>query len=350
MDEKTIENIVENNLSDHLIVSQYDNDSFEGIELCLGIDEAGRGPVLGPMVYSGLFCPRNDEQKLKEMECADSKQLTEKDREKIFKKINEENKFCGYAVKLLSPHNISTRMLRKVKYNLNEISHDTAIEIIDTLYNQKKLNITHVYLDTVGDPGKYEAKLSSRFPKLKIKVSKKADSLYPCVSAASICAKVTRDSALKDWRFKENLIVKDYGSGYPGDPLTKKFLDANINNVFGFVKLVRFSWSTAFNKLKKSCVAVKWNDLDDDLEEAHDETEDTEENIDDKQKPAKKLRQPTKAKPAKLAFATANEKNNSSLLNFFQKSQKRPSSSSESYTAIISKYMNDRSLKFCTNF
>ena len=39
MDEKTIENIVENNLSDHLIVSQYDNDSFEGIELCLGIDE-----------------------------------------------------------------------------------------------------------------------------------------------------------------------------------------------------------------------------------------------------------------------------------------------------------------------
>jgi len=39
MDEKTIENIVENNLSDHLIVSQYDNESFEGIELCLGIDE-----------------------------------------------------------------------------------------------------------------------------------------------------------------------------------------------------------------------------------------------------------------------------------------------------------------------
>jgi hypothetical protein len=39
MDEKTIENIVENNLSDHLIVSQYDHDSFDGIELCLGIDE-----------------------------------------------------------------------------------------------------------------------------------------------------------------------------------------------------------------------------------------------------------------------------------------------------------------------
>lgn len=65
------------------------------------------------MVYAGLFCPIDKEQKLKEMECADSKQLTEKEREKIFKKINEQNKFCGYAVKLLSSHNISTRMLRK---------------------------------------------------------------------------------------------------------------------------------------------------------------------------------------------------------------------------------------------
>lgn len=99
---------------------------------------------------------------------------------------------------------------------MNEISHDTAMELIDTCYNQRKLNITHVYLDTVGDPTKYELKISKRFPKLKIKVSKKADSIYPCVSAASICAKVTRDSALKEWVFKEGLQLKDYGSGYPG--------------------------------------------------------------------------------------------------------------------------------------
>jgi ribonuclease H2 subunit A len=51
----------------------------------------------------------------------------------------------------------------------------------------------------VGDPTKYEMKLMKKFPKLKIKVSKKADSLFPCVSAASICAKVTRDMLLKNW-------------------------------------------------------------------------------------------------------------------------------------------------------
>lgn len=348
------QNIVDNNLIDHLIVSDYDTKAFNDIELCLGIDEAGRGPVLGPMVYAALFCPRDKEQQLKEMECADSKQLTEKDREKIFVKLNEENKFCGYAVKVLSPHNISTRMLRRQKYNLNEISHDTAMELIDTLYNGRQLNITHVFLDTVGDPGKYEAKLSKRFPKLKIKVSKKADSIYPCVSAASICAKVTRDSALKDWKFKENLVVKDYGSGYPGDPLTKKFLDANINNVFGFVKLVRFSWSTAAVKVKKMCVQVKWSDLDDDGDndnEEEDAEEESEENAEAKPV-VKKSRAPSKAKPAKLAAATANEKNNSSLLSFFQKSQKRSMSSSTDSvcTEIVSKYMNSRHLKFCANF
>lgn len=90
--------------------------------------------------------------------------------------------------------------------------------LIDKLYNERKLNITHVYLDTVGDPGKYEIKLLKRFPKLKIKVSKKADSIYPCVSAASICAKVTRDSLLKNWKFSEECPVPQYGSGYPGGP------------------------------------------------------------------------------------------------------------------------------------
>jgi ribonuclease H2 subunit A len=102
------------------------------------------------------------------------------------------------------------------------LSHDTAISLIDKLYNEKKLNIVKVFLDTVGDPHKYELKLLNRFPKLKIKVSTKADSLYPCVSAASICAKVARDNLLKKWLNVENInsMTKDYGSGYPGGNLT----------------------------------------------------------------------------------------------------------------------------------
>jgi ribonuclease HII len=102
-----------------------------------------------------------------------------------------------------------------------------------------------VYVDTVGPAEKYEVrwarrfagrafpdevpfirhcsvtqeKLNKIFADIKIKVSKKADSLFPVVSAASICAKVIRDIALKNWKFSENIKIDektDWGSGYPG--------------------------------------------------------------------------------------------------------------------------------------
>ena len=63
----------------------------------------------------------------------------------------------------------------------------------------------------------FQQKLSQIFPELKITVEKKADALYPVVSAASICAKVSRDRALKAWRFQEGIEAtsEDFGSGYP---------------------------------------------------------------------------------------------------------------------------------------
>lgn len=99
-----------------------------------------------------------------------------------------------------------------------------------------------VYLDTVGDPDKYRVKLCERFSSIKFVVSKKADSLYPVVSGASIVAKVmdshcpisklflvakhiyilpaqvTRDRALREWLVEETgeNINRNFGSGYPG--------------------------------------------------------------------------------------------------------------------------------------
>jgi ribonuclease H2 subunit A len=78
--------------------------------------------------------------------------------------------------------------------------------------------VAQVFVDTVGDPAKYEASLTERFPGIKFTVSKKADSLFPIVSAASIIAKVTRDKALREWVMEETGkdVGRNFGSGYPG--------------------------------------------------------------------------------------------------------------------------------------
>lgn len=112
----------------------------------------------------------------------------------------------------------------------------------------------------VGPPDSYQAKLEAKFPTVDVTVSKKADSLYPVVSAASICAKVTRDKCVKGWEFAEgNIVVPEtgYGSGYPGDPATKDFLEKCVDPIFGYPNLVRFSWQTVANVLDRKAVRVK---------------------------------------------------------------------------------------------
>jgi ribonuclease H2 subunit A len=75
------------------------------------------------------------------------------------------------------------------RQSLNEISHKAAIELLRAL-QLKGFRIKEVYIDTVGPPEHYQTKMKKLFPNIEIVVSKRADSLYPIVSAASICAKV----------------------------------------------------------------------------------------------------------------------------------------------------------------
>lgn len=232
----------------------------------LGVDEAGRGPVLGPMVYGIAFCPIESKKALIDLGCADSKQLTEEKRDIIFNDINTKeyaNSCIGWAVEIISPNVISTSMFKRSKCSLNEVSMNSAIGLIHSAVDMG-VNIAEVYVDTVGPPEKYQDKLQNIFPQFKITVAKKADSTYPIVSAASICAKVSRDHALKVWKFPEGLTLKsnDFGSGYPGDPVTKRFLSENIDLVFGFPRLVRFSWSTAENALADKAYDVEFDEPD----------------------------------------------------------------------------------------
>ncbi|XP_027403695.1 ribonuclease H2 subunit A [Bos indicus x Bos taurus] len=227
----------------------------------LGVDEAGRGPVLGPMVYAICYCPLSRLEDLEALKVADSKTLSESERDRLFAKMEEDGDFVGWALDVLSPNLISTSMLGRVKYNLNALSHDTATGLVQFALDQG-VNVAQVFVDTVGLPETYQERLQQRFPGIEVTVKAKADALYPVVSAASICAKVARDQAVKNWKFVEKLqdLDTDYGSGYPNDPKTKAWLRKHVDPVFGFPQFVRFSWRTAQSILESEAEDVKWED------------------------------------------------------------------------------------------
>ncbi|XP_041370470.1 ribonuclease H2 subunit A-like isoform X2 [Gigantopelta aegis] len=219
----------------------------------------------GPLVYGICYCPVENNELLKEMGLADSKTLSEEQRESMFEKISEARDTVGWIVEIISPTVICNKMLQRTKYNLNFLSHDSAIGLVQRALD-KGVNLKEVYVDTVGPPETYQAKLQRIFPNLDITVAKKADATYPIVSGASICAKIARDKAVKCWEFAEGIDTEslNYGSGYPGDPKTKAFLQTSMDKVFGFPQFVRFSWSTASVILEKEAMAVRWDDDDED--------------------------------------------------------------------------------------
>ena len=92
---------------------------------------------------------------------------------------------------------------RRTPYNLNAISHDAAERLVREVQG-KDLHVSHVFVDTVGHPGAYQRRLTTSFgSKVQFTVEKKADAKFPVVSAASIAAKVTRDTGMEHWEFRE---------------------------------------------------------------------------------------------------------------------------------------------------
>jgi len=227
----------------------------------LGIDEAGRGPVLGPMTYGCAFYPISRQKDVEDLKFDDSKQLSEAKRLKMFEDIKNAN-FIGWYVDVISPTKISTNMLSSSSTSLNELSYTSAMGLIQRVLDAG-YNITEAYLDAVGDCYRYTTRLEEHFSKYGIRftVCPKADAIYKSTSAASICAKCIRDAVVEDWKFPENLnFTREFGSGYPADVRVKMWLEKHIDPVFGFPNFARFSWETARSIIEKKCCSVKYQD------------------------------------------------------------------------------------------
>ena len=210
----------------------------------------------------------------------DSKVLTPAVRSELMEKISTPGTDLyaqgGWATRLMSARDISAGMLRPVAtYNLNAQAMDATIALIQQVLD-RGVNVREIYIDTIGSPAVYQKKLERIFPARSITVAKKADSLYPCVSAASVCAKVTRDAALDvlyhasygggaagDGAEGRNEEVA-WGSGYPSDARCSSWLKANMDPLFGWGNECRFSWGTAKEMLeaKGAPCRVDWPEAD----------------------------------------------------------------------------------------
>ncbi|KAF7327860.1 Ribonuclease [Mycena kentingensis (nom. inval.)] len=233
----------------------------------LGVDEAGRGPVLGPLVYGVAYCPMSYKDKLEELGFADSKQLTPEIRASLLETLDSDPANLAWSVRVISPQAISSGMLRRPPTNLNVQSQDATVLLITEVLAMG-IELREVYVDALGPTEAYKTYLAARFPDISFTVENKADDKFKIVGAASVAAKVTRDACIEDWVFEESVDGpgvelewdKELGSGYPADPKTKAWLQKSLHPVFGLPKIARFSWSTVKVLLEKEGKSVDWID------------------------------------------------------------------------------------------
>jgi ribonuclease HII len=216
--------------------------------LLAGVDEAGRGSVIGPLVIAGVSVEENDLPKLVDIGVKDSKLLSPQKRETLAKQIRELTLNCH--VVFLSPVEIDQvvetgkRLHRLNRFEAQAMARVIAILKPDVAY----VDASDVLADRFGEHIAENLDFS-----LKIVSEHKADLNYPIVSAASIIAKVERDQAISSLQKKHG----NLGCGYPSDSNTINFLGEWIRKFGSYPDFVRRSWKTSKRVMMESDLRQK---------------------------------------------------------------------------------------------
>ncbi len=204
-----------------------------------GIDEAGRGPVIGPMVIAGVLLDEKDIKKLRKIGVKDSKLLSRERREALFEMVKRI--VNAYEFIIVSPREIDMAVESK-QMNLNLLEAHKTAEIINKLKPDKAI---------VDSPSVNHKSYSDYLKRLivnkdiKLECTHKADVRYPHVAAASIIAKVIRDREIDNMKEKYG----DCGPGYMSNPITKDFLERNWKK---YPEIFRHSWISYKNQKNKT--------------------------------------------------------------------------------------------------
>ncbi|RLF37118.1 ribonuclease HII [Candidatus Bathyarchaeota archaeon] len=200
-----------------------------------GVDDAGRGCVIGPLVVAGVLMPEDKLKLLEQIGVRDSKELTPKRRERLAEEIRK----IAEKIKVVKvpPSEVDRIVFRGVKYRrLNWLEAKVMAQVISEL----KPEIAYVDASDVLEE-RFKEQILEEIPAgIEVVSEHDADAKYPIVSAASIIAKTERDKEIQKLRMKYG----DFGSGYPSDPKTREFLLKCLRERGKYPDCVRKSWKT----------------------------------------------------------------------------------------------------------
>ena len=196
------------------------------MKIC-GVDDAGRGSMIGPMVIAGISIEKKNIPKLRKLGVRDSKKLSPKKRELLYKEII--NIVDDYHVIRIPPKTIDKYVF---EHNLNHLEAKKMAAVITHLKSEIS------YVDSCDvNATRFGREISDLSNKSKVRSYHYADSRFVVVSAASIIAKVSRDRSIS--RLNKNY---QFGSGYPSDKKSVNFVKKLVSAKKPLPSSVRKSW------------------------------------------------------------------------------------------------------------
>ncbi|MDP6640908.1 MAG: ribonuclease HII [Nitrososphaerales archaeon] len=210
--------------------------------IIMGLDEAGRGSIIGPLLIGGVVIEKSKLDQLSKIGVKDSKLLTPNNRNRLLKLIKNISKTV--VTQKICPSEIDEYVSKGKKYR--RLNYLEAITMGQIALNQDP---DIIYVDAADiNPKRFADDIRSILTKdVTIFSAHKADQKYPIVSAASIVAKCERDAEIAKISEENGY----FGSGYPSDPRTIKFLEGWFSNQGEAPSFSRKSWKT-WEKIKST--------------------------------------------------------------------------------------------------
>ena len=197
----------------------------------LGLDEAGRGSLVGPLVVGGFAARAADVERLPGMGVRDSKLLSPARREAAYERLTEVGR--RYSV-VLAPSTVDEAVRRG---GLNVLEAHAFARLV------RRVRPSATFVDACDPVAARFGALVARLARAVGPVDARhhADRDLPIVAAASIVAKVERDRHLSRLRSR---LGDDLGSGYPSDDRTRAFVRSTIGSGAPLPPWLRASWRT----------------------------------------------------------------------------------------------------------